>query len=392
MYADGLGLYLQIGPTGAKSWTFRYRRKGRTHDVGLGPVHTVSLAEARGKALACRQQLLAGLDPLTEKRRAQQRDVEDITFEAAAKRYIAGKRAEWKGSRSEAQWAASLKTYAYPVFGRMPVREIDTGHVMRVLDPIWIDKSVTAGRVRQRIENILDWAKTRGYRSGENPARWDDYLKHALARPAKVHTVTSHAALPAAEIPGFLEDLKTRNTISAAALEFLILTATRTGEVIGARWDEIDRQERVWVVPAARMKSTLDKAREHRVPLSPQAIAVLDRMEEVRHSPFVFPGISPGRPLTKNTMRALLGAMGRGNLTIHGFRASFRTWAGENTSFASEIAEAALAHQIGDATERAYRRGDFFNKRRRLMEAWGAFCATPTITQTGQVVDIRGAA
>jgi integrase len=274
------------------------------------------------------------------------------------------------------------------VFGRMPVREIDTGHVMRVLDPIWVDKSVTAGRVRQRIENVLDWATARGYRSGENPARWRGHLENLLARPGKVSAVRPHAALPADEIQGFLEALKTHNAVSAEAIAFVILTATRTGEAIGARWDEIDRQERVWTIPADRMKGGL----EFRVPLSAQALAVLDRIEEARHSELVFPGISPGRPLGKNTLRALLGGMGRADLTVHGFRASFRTWAGEKTHFAREIAEAALAHQIGNATERAYRRGDFFNKRRQLMEAWGRYVTTPLAPTSDNVRPIRGAA
>jgi integrase len=389
-YPDGHGLYLLVGKSGAKSWFFRYKVGRKSTDMGLGPLHTVSLAEARRKALACRKQRLDSLDPLAERRRTQQQALESVTFEWCARQYVLAHRAGWKGGgKSAEQWTASLTAYVFPVLGRLPVQIIDTGLVMRVLDPIWLTKTETASRVRQRIENILDWATARGYRRGDNPARWGGLLENLLASPSdirKVKPVKPHAALPADEIPAFLAALRDRHGISAHALEFTVLTAARSGEVLNAGWDEVDVAERMWTVPAGRMKGGV----EHRTPLSPQAIAVLEQMAEVRQGKYIFPGLSPGRPLSPTAMRAVLEVMARTDLSIHGFRASFRTWAAERTNFAPEIAEAALAHRVGSATERAYRRGDFFNKRRRLMEAWGAFCTTPK-PQSGEVTVIRAA-
>jgi integrase len=386
-YADGHGLYLLVGPAGGKSWFFRFKTGRKSFDMGLGPLHTVSLKDARRRALACRQQRLDGLNPLTEKRRARQPAPEVMTFEACARRYIGDKKAEWKGTASLAQWEQSLGAYVFPKIGRLSVAEIDTGAVMRVLDPIWRQKTETASRVRQRIETVLDWATTRGYRQGENPARWRGHLENLLPRPTKIRSVTPHSALPAEEVPALLEALTGRRGVSARATEFLILTAARTGEVIRARWDEINLAERVWTVPASRMKSGV----EFKVPLSPRAVAVLDRLEQICQSEFIFPGLSGGRPLAKNSLMELLKNMGRSNITIHGFRASFSSWAAERTNFAPEIREAALAHKVGTAVERAYRRGDFFNKRRQLLEAWARFCTTPT-AQPSSVVPIRGAA
>jgi integrase len=385
MYCDGHGLYLQVGPSGSKAWVFRYRRQGRLHDMGLGPLHTISLAQARTKALTCRQQLLAGIDPLAEKRRARQPTVDDVTFEHCANQYIASHRAGWKGDASAAQWSNSLATYAFPIIGRMPVHLIDTGLVMRVLDrnEFWVSKTETASRVRQRIEAILGWATTRGYRSGDNPARWRNHLENLLPKPAKVRVVVPHAALAADEIPAFLEALKGRQGMSARAIAFITYTAVRASEATLARWDEIDLRERVWTIPSWRMKG----GTEHRVPLSPEAVAVLEHVAEIRHSDFVFPG-QAGNPLHDNSMRALLADMGYGHITIHGLRASFSSWAGDSTGFAREIVEEALAHKVGNATERAYRRGDFFAKRRRLMEAWAKFCTTPR-PQAAEVVQLR---
>jgi integrase len=383
-YPDGHGLYLLVGPTGGKSWFCRFKKGGKAHDMGLGPLHTISLKDARRKALACRQQLLDGINPLAERRRAQQPPPDEITFAEAARRYIADKEAEWRGDKSAAQWRQSLADYAHPKLGHLPVQAIDTGMVMRALDPIWRDKTETASRVRQRIESILDWATARGYRQGENPARWRGHLENLLPRPTKMRAVQPHAALLADAIPALLEALAGRQSVSARAVELLILTATRSGEAINARWDEFNLAERLWTVPADRMKGGL----EHRVPLSPQAIAVLSRLERV--SEFVFPGQSGGS-LHKNSPARLLEAIGYGGTTVHGFRATFRTWAAERTGFAPEIAEAALAHKVGTATERAYRRGDFFEKRRRLMEAWGNFCSAPA-PQTGTVTPLRGVA
>ena len=384
MYPDGDGLYLQIGRGGSKAWVFRYHRRGAKSntDMGLGPLRLVSLAQARAKALVCRQQRLAGLDPLNEKRQAQATKSEGpITFGECARQYIVGKQPEWKGSRSVEQWTASLATYA-AALKNIPVNTIDTAIVMRALDRIWLTKTETANRVRQRIESVLDWATARGYREGANPARWKGHLQNLLPRPSKIRKPTHHTAMPADEIPAFLELLRSRQGISRWAIEFVIFTSARTSEVINARWDEIDLIEKVWVIPASRMKG----GRAHRVPLSPQALAVLEHMAEARPIEFVFPGQSGG-PLKPSAMRMLMKYLGRDE-DIHGFRASFSTWAAERTSFASEIRESCLAHTIGNETERSYRRGDLLLKRRRLMEAWGAFCTT--LPQAGKIVAIGG--
>jgi integrase len=383
MYCDGHGLYLQIGPTGSKAWVFRYARKGHQHDLGLGPTHTVSLVQARGKALACRQQLLAGIDPLAEKRRAQQPSVADITFEQCARRYIADKRAEWKGGKSEIQWTQSLTDYVFPLLGRVSVGAIDTGLVMRTLEPIWREKPVTASRTRQRIESVLDWAAARGHRSGENCARWRGHLENLLPKPGKIHSVAPHSALPADEIPALLDELKRRDGVAAQCIAFIALTAVRAGEAMKAKWDEVNFADRVWTIPAARMKGGV----EHRVPLSPEAIAILEHLAETRHSDFIFPGQSGA--LGKGALWERLRDIGYAHhVTIHGLRASFSTWAGDSTGFAREIVEAALAHQVGNAVERSYRRTTFFDKRRKLMEAWARFCTTPR-PQAGEVVQFR---
>jgi integrase len=383
MYADGLGLYLQVGPTGGKHWVYRYRRGAKTTDMGLGALHTVSLAQARRKALACRQQRLEDLDPLTEKRRKKQPVVADLTFEDCAKRYIATKQSEWKGDASTRQWIQSLRDHALPVLGKLPVQLVDTGHVMQALEPFWARKTETAKRVRGRIENILDWAKARGYRQGENPARWRGHLANLLATPGKIRSVEPHAALAADEVPAFLEALKSRHGVSARAISFIALTALRASEATGLRWDEVDLDDRTMTIPARRMKG----AAEFRLPLSPQAIAVVERMRQLRQDDYVFSARGQG-PLNKNSMRKLLETVGYEHITIHGLRASFSTWAHECTNFAPEVIEASLAHKVGSAVERAYRRGDFFLKRRRLMEAWGAFCAASPATQPGKIVSI----
>jgi integrase len=387
-YPDGHGLYLLVGKTGGKSWVYRYKRPGQrlNTDMGLGPLHTVSLADARRKALACRQQRLDGIDPLAERsrRRQAQQGPESVTFEWCARQYILAHSAGWKdGGKSAAQWGSSLATYVVPVFGRRPVQEIDTGLVMQVLEPIWREKTETASRVRRRIESILDWATTRGHRQGENPARWRGHIENLLPRPSKVRSTQHHAALPSDELPAFLDALKCRQGVSPRAVEFVTLTCARTAEAINATWAEVDFAERVWTIPASRMKG----GAEHRVPLSPQAIAVLERMAEIRQSDFVFSGQAAGGPLRQSAMRMLLKQMGCNNTTIHGIRSSFSTWAHERTSFAPEIIEASLAHKVGNAVERAYRRGDFFNKRRRLMEAWGEFVTKPATN--AEVIKLR---
>jgi integrase len=287
------------------------------------------------------------------------------------------------------QWSATLSTYAYPVIGALPVQAVDTALVLKVLEPIWTAKPETAGRVRQRMENILDFAKVRGYRDGENPARWRGHLDKLLPPRSKVRKVEHLAALPYAELPAFLASLRTREAIAARGLEFLILTGARTGEVIGARWNEVDLLDKIWTVPAARMKAH----REHRVPLSARALAVLQEMQAARHGDvgdaFVFPGHKPGTGLSDTAFLMLMRRMGRGDLTAHGFRATFKTCASERTSFQNEIVQAALVHVIGDKVEQACRRGDLFEKRRQLMQQWATFCTAPAQERQPKITPLR---
>jgi integrase len=393
LFADGHGLYLRVGPTGAKSWVFRYRRLGRLHDMGLGPCHTVSLAEARLAALECRRQRLLGIDPLKAKREALAReriaDAGTMSFRACAEGYIKAHQTGWRNAKHAAQWPSTLAAYVYPVFGALPVQAVDVRLVMKALEPIWTEKPETAGRVRGRIESVLDWATARSYRQGENPARWRGHLENLLPKKTKRHRVEHHAALSYPEIGTFMVELRRQEGVAARALEFAILTAARTGEVIGATWAEIDLDGRLWTIPAARMKKA-DK--EHRVPLNDAALAILRAMAEVRTGDFVFPGGKAGRPISNMAMLMLLRRMGRGDLTAHGFRSSFRDWAAERTSFPAEVAEMALAHTVSDKVEAAYRRGDLFQKRRQLADAWARFCSTKPAPATVTPIGAAGPA
>ncbi len=376
MYGDGGGLWLQVTGKGAKSWIFRFTLRGKSREMGLGPVSTFSLAEAREKALACRKLTYEGLDPI-ETRRAQQDEARleaarAMTFRQCAAAYIESHKAGWRNAKHAAQWTATLEAYAYPAFGDLPVQAIDTGFVMRALEPIWTTKPETATRVRGRIESILDWATTHGYRRGENPARWKGHLSNLLPKRSRVRKVEHHAALPYSQIAAFMADLGTREAVAARALEFAILTAARTGEVIGARWSEIDLDAAEWTVPAERMKA----GTEHRVPLSEAAVVILRRLAETSTGEFVFAGGRRGQPLSNMGMLMMLRRMGREDLTVHGFRSTFRDWASETTHFPSEVVEMALAHTIESKVEAAYRRGDLFRKRRELMDAWAAWAVT----------------
>jgi integrase len=388
-YGDGGGLFLQVSPGGGKSWVFRFKEGGRLREMGLGPVHTIGLADARQRAQECRRARLDGRDPITERRAARlaaKLDVaKAIIFRGCAERYIAAHKAGWRNAKHAAQWTATLQTYVYPSFGALPVQAVDVGLVLKAVEPIWATKPETASRVRGRIESILDWATARGYRVGENPARWRGHLENLLPKRSKVRRVEHHAALAYPEIAAFVAELRGQEGVAARALEFAILTAARTGEVIGARWDEINIAERSWTIPGERMKG----GREHRVPLSPAALAIVERMAEICSGDFLFPGGKANRPLSNMAFLMLLRRMGRGNLTAHGFRSSFRDWAAERTTFPAEVAEMALAHAVSDKVEAAYRRGDLFQKRRQLAEAWAKFCAAPSAA--GAVVPIRQA-
>lgn len=373
LYADGGGLYLQITKAGVKSWLFRYMRSGKARGMGLGPIHTIGLAEARARALDCRRLLLDGVDPIDARdaARSAQRiaTANERTFEQCAKTYVEAHRAGWKNEKHANQWSNTLSTYAYPIFDALPVSAIDTSLVMKVLEPIWTSKTETASRVRGRIEAVLDWATVRGYRSGENPARLKGHLDTLLPKRSRVQKVKHHPALPYAKLPMFMKGLRVEEGTAARALELLILTATRTNEVIGATWDEFDMNGGVWTIPADRMKMR----KEHRVPLSKRAVEIITVQRETTQSGYVFPGARYGKPLSNMAMLQLLERMKRNNITVHGFRSTFRDWAGETTHYPREVCEAALAHGIKDKAEAAYARGDLFAKRAALMEDWSVF-------------------
>lgn len=373
-HGDGGGLWLQISETGTKCWVFRFTRADRTREMGLGPLHTVSLADARLKAQACRKQLLEGLDPIAERNAARLSAIAAsariMTFKQAAEQYIESHRPGWKNAKHGDQWSNTLRDYAYPSLGELDVAAIDTSAVMKVLTPIWAKKTETASRLRGRIESVLDWAKVQGKRDGDNPARWRGHLDKLLPRPTKVAKVQNHPALPYAEVGSFMREVRKLAGGAARALELIILTAARTSEVINAERSEFDVDAKVWTVPAVRMKS----GREHRVPLSTHALKVLRAQLEIKGSRWLFPGAKDDKPLSNMACLALLERMGRDDITVHGFRSTFRDWAAEQTAFAGEVAEAALAHTVKDATEAAYRRGDLYGKRAALMQAWANYC------------------
>lgn len=386
-YSDGGGLYLKVSGGAGRSWVFRYRVAGKLREMGLGSEHTISLADARQAAAECRKLRLRGSDPIEvrqHERTQAKLGAASMTFRQCAERYIAAHQAGWRNAKHTSQWRNTLATYAFPVFGDLPVQAIDVGLVMKVVEPLWPTKTETASRLRGRIENVLDWALARGYRQGDNPARWRGHLDNLLPRRSRVQKVEHHAALSFHEVGAFIEVLQRQEGVAAMALEFCILTATRTSETIGARWQEVDLREAVWMIPTDRIKA----GKEHRVPLSKPAVAILQKLAVARSSDFVFPGGKPGRPLSNMALLALLRRMERPDLTVHGFRSAFRDWAAERTNFPREVCEMALAHTIGDRVEAAYRRGDLFSKRRQLMEAWARYCLTPSQTKNA-LVELR---
>jgi integrase len=385
-YADGGGLYLQVSKNGAKSWLFRFALNGRSRQMGLGSLNTFSLPEAREAALQCRKLLHDGIDPI-EARKAErgQRRVDAatlMTFEECAEEYISAHSPAWTNIKHINQWRNTLKTYVYPIFGDLPVQNIETGLVMKVLQPIWTTKTETASRIRGRIESILDYATSLKYRTGENPARWKGHLDNLLPKRVKIQKIKHHSALPYTEIGAFMETLGNHEAVSARGLEFLILTAARTGEVIDATWDEISLDESVWTISADRMKGGV----EHRVPLSQAALKILGCIKKIRVSEYVFPGGKKNRPLSNMAFLQLLKRMERGDITGHGFRSTFRDWAAERTSYPNEVAEMALSHAISSKVEAAYRRGDLFDKRRKMMDAWAGYCSTIEGENEGSVI------
>jgi integrase len=386
-YPDGDNLYLQVSRPGKASWLLRYERDARERMLGLGAIGTISLGEARERAKAARQQLLDNVDPI-DRKRAQRAEraleaAKAMTFAQAAQAYYDRHEKTWKNAKHRAQFLSTLEMYVYPKIGNLPVGEIDTGLVLKCIEPIWSDKTETASRVRGRIENVLGWATVRGYRKGDNPARWRRHLSEVLPMRGKVTKVEHHSALSYGEIAGFIMDLRARDGVAAKALEFAILTAARTSEVIGACWDEIDLQAKTWTIPAGRMKAS----RLHKVPLCDRAIEILSEVPTEDDNDHVFIGPSNGAGLSNMAMPTVLRRMKRNDVTVHGFRSSFRDWAAETTNFPNHVVEQALAHVIGDKVEAAYRRGDLFTKRKALMDAWAAFCAKPAVN--GDVIPMR---
>jgi len=363
-HADGGGLYLAIDGKGRRRWVFLYVRQGRRAELGLGSARDLPLADARAKAAELRRQLALGADPRVA--RSQNRRVP--TFGEFADAHVETMRPGWRSPKHADQWAMTLTRYAAPL-RPLALDAIDTPQVLACIQPHWQARPETAQRLRQRIEAVLDAARVKGHRTGDNPARWKGHLDLMLPK-RPVTARRHHAALPCADVPAFLGDLRQRQSTAALALEFAILTAARTGEVLGATWDEIDLAARVWTLPAARMKG----AREHRVPLSDRALTILERLRLLGDEAFVFPGQRRGRPLSNMAMEMQLRRMGRTDITVHGFRSSFRDWAAEHTSFPADVVEMALAHAIASKVEAAYRRGDLFNKRRELMDAWAEYC------------------
>lgn len=401
-HIDGEGLYLQVLKSGAKSWVFRYMLSGRAREMGLGSASTFSLAQARALAAAQRALLQEGTDPIEARKRRRATEAADSTnaktFKECTEAYIKAHRKGWKNEKHAAQWETTLRDYAYysptdaakaegerrPLLRDLLVSQIDTGLVLQALEPIWGTKPETASRLRGRIENILDWARVRGYRDGENPARWRGHLDKLLPRRSKVAMVKHHPALPYAAIGEFMSKLRGVEGMSARALEFIILTAARTSEAIGATWTEIDLDQGLWTIPGERMKAR----RPHRVPLSAPVIALLHSLKAQRLSEFVFAGMKKDRPLSNMACLALLERLGHASITVHGFRSTFRDWAYEQTNFPREIVEASLAHTLRDKAEAAYRRGEALEKRAALMSAWANFCA---VRKGGDIYPIQRA-
>ena len=390
LYGDGGGLYLQVSPsdteqrTPTKAWVFRFMMAGRARKMGLGDFPRVGLKDARKKRDAAYGLVVDGIDPIEERkaRKAVQaaESAKVLTFKECAEGYIAAHKSSWKSDKHAGQWEATLETYAYPVIGSLPVQLVDAGHVMKILQPIWETKTETASRVRGRIEKVLDRAKALKLRSGENPAAWRGHLDQLLPAKSQVSPVENHPALPYAELPKFMKKLRAKEGASARALEFTILTIARTGDTIGGKWKEINKAEKLWTVPAARMKGKKGaRKRDHVVPLSDQAMAALAAVPV--EGEFLFPGGKEGAGLSNAAMSELLKGMGYKPeiATVHGFRSTFKDWASEQTAYPNELTEMAMAHAVSDKVEAAYRRGDMRDKRRRLMADWASYCDAKAI-------------
>lgn len=387
---DGNGLYFQVSQAGGKSWVFRYKKDGKSRMMGLGRYPETTLSQAREKAIALRHRTNAGIDPLEardqelarlreEQVRQERIRLEEaaknarlVTFEKAAGDYIKSHRVGWRNAKHAQQWENTLRTYVFPVIGPLQAGDISTEHILQILTPIWSTKPETASRIRNRIELVLDAAKALGSREGENPARWRGHLDKLLPARSRVRKVQHHAALSWRELPAFMAKLESHEELSYQAMRLTILTACRTSEVLSARWAEFDFQTQTWTIPASRMKAN----REHRVPLSSNVVNLLERLPRIEGSPFVFPGTRTAKPISNMAMLMALRRMNRGDLTMHGFRSTFRDWAAENTHYPREICEMALAHAVATGAEAAYWRSDVFAKRRALMADWATYATT----------------
>lgn len=376
-WLDGGGLYLQVSKTGAKSWIYRYQLHGKRREMGLGSLASVPAKEARRRAAEARALVHDKIDPVEHRRQQAAAAAElaahaaagTVTFKAVALDYIKANRAGWKNAKHVSQWTNTLKEYVYPIAGDVPVGAVDTDMVLRILNPIWLTKTETAKRLRGRIEAVLAYAKVKGYRHGENPAAWRGHLDNVLPKPGKIAPHKHHPALPYDEMGGFMAKLREVVGVSPLCLEFVILTACRSGEALGAKWSEVDEEKGVWTIPARRMKGRS----EHRVPLSTAALAVIEKARKLRQNEYLFPGVRSGKPMSDMSLLMLLRRLHPG-VTVHGFRSSFRDWAAEVTHYPGDLAEMALAHTVSNKVEAAYRRGDMFEKRRQMMDDWAAWC------------------
>jgi integrase len=396
LHPDGDGLYLQVRSPTARSWLYRYMLAGKAREMGLGAFPSTSLEDARKERDRQKRLRQGGQDPIEVRNReraaAKLADARAITFSEAVAGYITDKSHAWKNAKHRQQWTNTLKTYAEPTLGALSVQTIDTALVKKVLDPIWTVKPETASRLRGRIESILDWCKALGYREGDNPARWRGNLKDLLPTTSDIVEIEHHPALPHGEIPAFMEKLRAQSSTAARALEWIILTATRANESLKALPSEISEADKAWTIPKIRMKGRRGRARSHRVPIAARAFEILKQLPRDDENPHLFQGLRKGQPITDGALRVLLSRMGIREATTHGFRATFKTWAQEQTRFPREVIEKALAHTVGDETEQAYDRGDLFEKRRQLMEAWAGYCSSKSVVRGAKVVSIHNAA
>lgn len=387
LYSDGNGLNLQITKAGVKSWLFRFMLDGKAREMGLGPIHEVTLSQARLDALDCKKMVREGIDPIEDrKQRLMNRKVANKPmpdFKDCAEKYMRAHSPSWRNAKHQQQWANSLTNHVYPKLGSMPVNTIERSHIMQVLDPIWRDKTETAKRIRGRIETVLSWATVQGFREGENPARWRGHLDNLLPKPSALKKEKHFAALPYQEIKSFMDELRQREANSANALRLIILTATRSSEARSATWSEFDLDKATWTIPAERMKAQ----KEHIIPLCKEAVELINALPHMASNDYLFAGVRSGKPLSDMVFAALMKRMGRTGITTHGFRSTFRDWAAEQTAFPREVIEAALSHKLKDKVEAAYFRSNLLDKRRELMDKWADYTQLPTI-ESGAVINL----